>query len=83
MEPCPQCRAGKPPVEIAGLRFHAFADRWISCTGVGEEKVIVSAHREFIDRVHSACDYITVRNLIRLHRRFYSGKFLGVPPASH
>ena len=27
-------RAGVCPVEVAGLQFHTFADRWISCIGV-------------------------------------------------
>lgn len=71
MPSCPHCLAGNTTVEIAGLRFHVFSDRWISCSGVDQERVIVPAHGEFISRVQSVFGSISVSGFIRLRRRLY------------
>ncbi len=71
MPSCPHCLAGKTTVEIAGLRFHNFSDRWISCSGVDQQRVIVPARGEFIGRMQNAFRSTSVRNFIRLRRRLY------------
>jgi hypothetical protein len=76
MEPCPHCLAGNTTVEISGLRFHTFADRWISCTAVQEQKAIVPVRGEIASLAQSAFQSICVSNFIRLRRRMYSSENL-------
>lgn len=72
MPSCPHCLAGKTTVEIAGFRFPAFSDRWISCgNGVDQQRLIVPAPGQFIDRMQSALHTISVSSFMRLRRRLY------------
>lgn len=71
MPSCPHCLAGKATEEIAGFRFHAFSDRWISCNGVDQRRMIVQDRHEVIGRMGNAFHSISVSNFIRLRRRLY------------
>ena len=76
MSPCARCLAGNPTVEVAGLRFHALSDRWISCVGAEQPGASVPARREFVVRIENAYRAICVSNFVRLRRQFYPGKSL-------
>ena len=80
---CPHCHAGKSTMEIAGLQFHVFSDRWISCAATDQNRITISARRELLGQLPSAFQSISVRHFVRLHRRFYPGKSLEIGPASH
>jgi len=47
MATCPHCLLERATVEIEGLRFHTFSDRWISCQANPEER------SSFLDRVQA------------------------------
>ncbi len=71
MEACPHCLAGSATTEISGLRFHTFADRWISCTVIPEQQKILRPVRgNFASVAQSAYQAICVGST-RLRRRMY------------
>ena len=72
MPSCLHCLAGKKTVEIAGLRFHTLADRWISCNAPDEQQVMVPPPREFIGRLQTAFPSISLSSFGRLRRRVYT-----------